>query len=725
MITENLSFEIFCNTGEVVNWTISSNDPCASFSPSSGTVSGQSTNVSVVVTFADEDCFNNAVITISTTDEGGITTTTTLNIQNPCGTLNAVIGHQPTAGHPHTLIAYVSGGNPSYSYQWSFDQNVFDVGGATTSSVLLLKAKSGATLPDFSDVNLIVSDAKGCSTQKQFTVNLQPPSAQFVKVRSLSCIDPITTPLCGEVNQVSSVINLQAFPAAGKTIDWGTLVISLPPGFCIGNQQLPSQGADNINITIYANNMPNAEYIGTWSVADNEGIRSNVVNINIGVPECALSSLVYVEPTYYEVSLGELTPGTEIEIPIDEKVHPRECCESASDSDFYPDWDTFTFVAASGQVLVSATELTSTNGSAELTKERNIKYTVGAMPSCNTDLIQFKIENKAGGKSNMGKVVFDYIRRAAPVAVDDADCVICGEFVTVDVLANDTGDINPATVNIISEPSKGTWTVGSDGMISFSPFFTSQGLDYIEYKVSNPDGEESNTAMLTLTIVCAGRSPINAGNKCKVIVNLESMLASYATTGGTWSASLANPSVVSLVAPNAVDFAAAAAGDYLFSYSVTSGLCTTRVDVNLTIINAPANNACAGAIAVSYPALAGLQHTLFNQAITECTTDSGVALPAGWYGTGQGDIWFTFTTNAVVDAKIIVNGQPFLNRLINPQVAVYSGNCGALVLTGSNSLNNNASYLELSLPTLTALTQYWIRVSGQEAGEFNLTIETQ
>lgn len=722
MIQQNISFTIDCESGGTTTWQIVADTDCVTFSPSSGTVTGTSQTVNVIATFATEDCFGETTITITATDSEGIPTSTQLNFPNPCETLTGTISTQPSNQYPFTFLITASGGTAGYTYLWSWDASILSVAGSSTGSTIHLVPRSGSNLPESTDVEVRITDARGCEEWISYTYSFNRPVAYESRVR-VACLDsPVDNITCGSANQVGQ-LRLEAFPASGRTINWSTLNLNLPDGFCAANQQLFGETGNVMIMSVYALNLDNDDYSGTWSVSDSVGIQSFNANIFISVPECGTVTPVYVEPLYHPLTLAEISDGV-VTIDIKNLVHPQLCCDDLGDPDDEVDWKTFTFVATAGQTLNSNIELIATNGQANLQQDQTILYALDSQ-NCDTDLIQYTVENKNGRKSNTGKLVIDWERLAAPVAVADSLCIECGDTDTVDLLDNDTGEINPSSVEIVGQPSKGTYVVGTDGVLTYTAGVLSEGNDFIQYRVANPDGEYSDPEYLTVEIICTGGPTVAGGNICQIAgIDLESYVPSHATTGGAWSASLSNPSVVSLVDPTNVDFSAATAGTYQFTYEVTgSGGCTSRLDINFTLLDTPTNDECAGAVTLSYPAAAGITHNLYSQQITACTTESAEALPAGWYADYQGDLWFEFTTNAVVDVKVIISGLSYDLGLTNPQVAVYSGACGALVDVGSNSVNDGSRYVELELTGLTPATLYTVRISGSNTGYFTVGLE--
>lgn len=263
-------------------------------------------------------------------------------------------------------------------------------------------------------------------------------------------------------------------------------------------------------------------------------------------------------------------------------------------------WDSFTFIAATGQTLVSATELTTTNGSAIFNgATRDIEYTVGAQ-NCNVDLVQFTVEDVNGNISNIGTWYIDYEDVTAPVAVGDSVTVASGESATVSAFSNDTGDLDLSTYEVVTDATQALITNNGDGTFTvFAPEGT-EGADSFTYRFKNPDGISSNTGTVSITIEYAGEG--SSGTICPVAgVDLTSFLVGSVTAGGAWAADAGNPSAPSIAVPTAVDFSAATAGTYVFTYTIGSSVATITLElpdysVTADSISTPTNNPIASSI---------------------------------------------------------------------------------------------------------------------------------
>ena len=96
-------------------------------------------------------------------------------------------------------------------------------------------------------------------------------------------------------------------------------------------------------------------------------------------------------------------------------------------------------------------------------------------------------------------------------AGNDSAVVTLGSEVVVDVLANDTGDINPSSVAIYvpQQPELGYLGINSQtGAITYTPYIgiTDAGLDSFGYTIRNNSGVLSNVATVSVAIRAEGSS---------------------------------------------------------------------------------------------------------------------------------------------------------------------------------------------------------------------------
>src|SRR5690606_8160094 len=113
-------------------------------------------------------------------------------------------------------------------------------------------------------------------------------------------------------------------------------------------------------------------------------------------------------------------------------------------------------------------------------------------------------------------------------------------------------------------------------------------------------------------------------------------------------------------------------------------------------------------------------------------TDSGVAL-ADCFVYGENDVWFSFIVPAGV-ATVDVSTDFTGGTLVDTEIALYSGTCGALVEMacsqddGITILSNGSSWNSLITDAeVTVGETYYVRVSGysdENVGTFCLKVST-
>jgi hypothetical protein len=246
-------------------------------------------------------------------------------------------------------------------------------------------------------------------------------------------------------------------------------------------------------------------------------------------------------------------------------LEPRVFMPGAPDA---VDWDSFTFVAATGQSLTNPRELVTTNGEARfLCGERKIEYEINTQNE-NVDLIQFILYSDDGNPSNLAAWTIDYEELVIPTAVNDSITIAAGQSGTLNILSNDTGNVQLNSIEIIGIPT-GLTVINNQGNLTISAANNAEGSYTFDYRFRSTNGLLSNTATVTVTVQ-------NAGTGTKAVIcplaslSLFSFLSGNYTAGGTWTANPGNPSTPSIANPAAVDFTSANAGSYVFTYTVGS-----------------------------------------------------------------------------------------------------------------------------------------------------------
>ncbi len=106
--------------------------------------------------------------------------------------------------------------------------------------------------------------------------------------------------------------------------------------------------------------------------------------------------------------------------------------------------------------------------------------------------------------ANVSYMTFEYVGSTSGVAQPDSASTTEGAPVIIDVLANDTGFIDPLPLSVVTPPVNGSVVItGSPGAgagiaLTYTPAAGFQGTDTFEYSVS--DGTRSGTATVTVIV---------------------------------------------------------------------------------------------------------------------------------------------------------------------------------------------------------------------------------
>ncbi|RAV27452.1 hypothetical protein DN748_18625 [Sinomicrobium soli] len=121
-----------------------------------------------------------------------------------------------------------------------------------------------------------------------------------------------------------------------------------------------------------------------------------------------------------------------------------------------------------------------------------------------SDSFTYTVKDEDGYTSNAATVTIAVDPApTGPIANDDMVQVNPNSFVRIAVLDNDadgSAPIDPATVNVVTEPTDGTYSVNADGTVDYIPDAGFVGEDSFEYTVADTDGRVSNVARVTLDV---------------------------------------------------------------------------------------------------------------------------------------------------------------------------------------------------------------------------------
>ncbi|MFQ5648617.1 MAG: Ig-like domain-containing protein [bacterium] len=255
---------------------------------------------------------------------------------------------------------------------------------------------------------------------------------------------------------------------------------------------LPNNGTAEVNVLTGAiRYTPATNFSGsdsfTYTVADDEGLDSNVATVTV----------VVVEQNDAPVAEND-TLTTAEDTPVSVSV-------LANDSD--PDGTLApTSVTVLSRPLFGSVIRDSLSGSMTYTPDLNF---------FGQDSLTYIVKDNFGVESNAATVLLTVTPvNDAPVAADDSVTTRKNIPVSVPVTANDRevdGQLDLASLTIVDLPAQGTATVDTaTGAIQYEPFFNLSGSDLFSYTVADDDGLVSNTAVVRVRIIKTNDPPVAA-----------------------------------------------------------------------------------------------------------------------------------------------------------------------------------------------------------------------
>lgn len=548
MITINYSFDIASGTAPYT-YLFNNTSTCATFSSPESTLTADGT-LTQTITYADEDCINNSNVTLSVTDANGCSEVIAVQLNNPCSTALSAILQQN-----FNFYVIASGGSPSYSYDWTYDDNIFDIADSnpTDGSLNLTYNPSISPVPQTSIISVEASDSNGCTATETYTVNFNIPELNNAG---------FTLP-CSSNNQFSTDYygTFQLTASNASDIDWSTLSIT---------------GGTNLQYTVLANGWVQLGVDGTGgtslvlqaSVQNNLGINSELATITLSLPTCF--SALSADRDCYAVTASQVYQLTADNAISDVIIIDIEGQIFSSDT---IDWTTFQFLN------------TPLYGTVVLNNATQIEYTITSLTGTDIDSIKWSVENECGKVlTNTDIINRDVI--PAPVTVGEFICMTCNNPTTAtDITVNDTGDIDKSTIEFTLIPSDVQYTKDSDNNFIFTALPDSSLSRTLQYRVANSQGIYSNTSNIILSVACAG-TPNNQDITCWVTktfdlldyfidANANSYLFAETTTGATTYVGQGGTIGVST---GSVDFTGITTGTYTFQLTAEGSASCTGTD---------------------------------------------------------------------------------------------------------------------------------------------------
>lgn len=322
-----------------------------------------------------------------------------------------------------------------------------------------------------------VSDADGCQSNEAIV---------SISVNARPITKPDGVAFCQGTSRVINVLQNDFDPDG--TLDCSSLVIISQPtnGTAVISSCTGAPNCNNCRI-VYT---PAGNFAGpdsfTYQVSDNTGCASavEVVNVNVrALPIANNDAGITCEDDFVDIDV----------LANDDDPDNLLNCASILITD-NPDHGSVSIIGCVGSepcngCIVRYTPAADYNG------PDSFKYVVDDVTTCTSN-----------------EATVNVTVRAAPAAQNDQATTCAGDFINIDVLANDSdldGTIHCGSIVITSGPSNGTATItaGCTGnepcntcFVRYTPTGSFTGVDQFSYTVEDSNGCVSNQAMVTVTV---------------------------------------------------------------------------------------------------------------------------------------------------------------------------------------------------------------------------------
>jgi hypothetical protein len=573
MITINEKYQVTLGESPY-SWTLTSDCDAVTF----GNVTGTSSDgiIDIQIIYPNETYIDSCAITLTVTDANGCSEIVTVNPTNPCTNFTIPAGISLTVGQVYTFSVAPTGGSAPYTYSWLIPQGWQIVGNDGSNGILDLTTVDQLPTSPFT-IKVIVTDSNGCTESLTKSFDFCNPELQDA-YRMVQCLGPANL----SARQIQLKTN--ACPGGANEVDWSTLVVE---NFVNSDTNVPVESitldvnhGEGLVSFAFQDLVDPGVYIAEFYAFSHSGAQTNTANIYLTVPDCdGFGKTWIIQPANVKIDCGDTT----ITIDIDELlvgINPEDM-----------DWSTFTIVNSPTKAGASYTWSAANH---------TLTYNVGT--ASGVDKITFSVDSDTGENSGNVEFIVNLDCNTAPVATDDSFCATCGENGTLDILANDTGDIDPKSVVIISGPTIGTANVNTNGTLGYAVSSGEEGADQIKYKVNNNNNDAlSNEGTVDIEVICAGSniSRTFCTDAYDLGTEFEDLIPGSRTAGGDWTLVSGPNNPVALTVdstpgsyaptdsvgsdddPN-VEFSVP--GTYVFRYTVTSTCATTHTaDFTITI----------------------------------------------------------------------------------------------------------------------------------------------
>ena len=281
------------------------------------------------------------------------------------------------------------------------------------------------------------------------------------------------------VRSGSNTVNLANNDTAGTSaINRNSIVISTQP--TNGSVTVNTDG----NVTYLHNGSNTTSDSFAYTIKDTNGLVSAAATVSVTITPIANQAPVAVNDTASVVAGGSvnvavLSNDTDVEGNID----------------------------VASVVIVTQ----PANGTVGVNTQTGVVNYVHNGGLSTSDSFTYTFRDTQGAVSNSGTVSITILRR--PVANDDVLTVQRGDDGTLNVIANDTapsGTVAPASVTIVTQPTRGTVTALGNGQISYQHDGTATTSDQFTYTITDSNNNVSLPGIVRITITPVNQPPVTA-----------------------------------------------------------------------------------------------------------------------------------------------------------------------------------------------------------------------
>ena len=326
----------------------------------------------------------------------------------------------------------------------------------------------------------------GPARTDSFTYTVRDNNGLVSNVATVSItITPATTPptavadAFSVVKSGSTTVNLANNDTAGTSaINRNSIVISTQP--TNGSVTVNTDG----NVTYLHNGSNTTSDSFAYTIKDTNGLVSAAATVSVTVTPATNQAPVAVSDTASVVAGGSvnvavLSNDTDVEGNID----------------------------VTSVVIVTQ----PANGTVGVNTQTGVVNYVHNGGLSTSDSFTYTLRDTQGAVSNSGTVSITILRR--PVANDDVLTVQRGDDGTLNVIANDTapsGTVAPASVTIVTQPTRGTVTALGNGQISYQHDGTATTTDQFTYTITDSNNNVSLPGIVRITITPVNQPPVTA-----------------------------------------------------------------------------------------------------------------------------------------------------------------------------------------------------------------------